>query len=435
MTQDESLLPVRSGRELDTSLADIAQEKRYGKYGRYGNQRETNLREYLYIILKRKWLILSLVLVITSLVTIQAYREPSIYQGSTTIRIEPKPQNILQSGGLVINQNDPNFWGTQLRLLQNPALARQVIATLDLQNNPDFLGGQANTSVFSSLKRIFSRERSAAAPAQGQNVEAEPVSEREMRDKQFTPEEAARLEPYEDAIIGGETIVPIEKTNLITINFTHTKPELAQRIANTLADVFVQNNLERQEMGTGKAAVAVSQEIAKYQIQVKDQRNLLFNFAKNNNLPLTPGTTNLALDRERTYSSQLLEAENQSRNLKAAYEAAKASDDPLTNPEVQKDELIRKLREKLSDLQDKRDALLQIYTKEWPEVKKVEAQIRSTEAELTRAPAQILTSMKKRYDAAEAQAKSLMVAYSRSMANYGPNEAEIDLAAMSSNGD
>src|SRR6185436_20150909 len=134
----------------------------------------------------RKWLILSLVLVITSLVTIQAYREPSIYQGSSTIRIEPKPQSILQSGGLVINQNDPNFWGTQLRLLQNPLLARQVILTLDLQHNPEFLGGQANSSVFSSLKRIFTREKTAVAPVQGQSAEPTAIGDRELKERQLS---------------------------------------------------------------------------------------------------------------------------------------------------------------------------------------------------------------------------------------------------------
>src|ERR671929_2397816 len=102
MTQDERLLPVRSHRDPDTSLAEIAQARAYGRYGRYGTQSEKNVREYLFVILKRKWLILSLVLVITSLVTIQAYREPSIYQGSTTIRIESKGGNILQTGQALV---------------------------------------------------------------------------------------------------------------------------------------------------------------------------------------------------------------------------------------------------------------------------------------------------------------------------------------------
>ena len=432
MTQDERLLPVKSPRETDTSLAEIAQGRAYGKYSRYGNQPETNLREYLFIILKRKWLILSLVLVITSLVTIQAYREPSTYQGSTTIRIEPKGGNILQTGtALVINQTDPNFWGTQLKLLQSPILARQVILTLNLQDNPDFLGGQANSSVFSSLKRIFSREKTASKSAQGQNTEPEPIGETEMYDRQLTPEQLVKLEPYEDAIVGNETVTPVDKTNLVVINYTHTSPEMAQRVANALADVFVQNNLERQQAGTSKAGIALARAIAEYQQKVKDERDARFNFAKQNNLPLTSTTINLEAERESDYSKQLLEAENNRRNLKADYEAAKNADDPFTNPEVQKDEHIRKLRDELSDLTEKRNALLQRYTKEWPDVKAIDAQIASKEEDLKRAPVQILGAMKKRYEASEAQYRSLVSAYSQAHGKTTEQtKAEIDLAAM-----
>ncbi|HEY8204325.1 MAG TPA: polysaccharide biosynthesis tyrosine autokinase [Pyrinomonadaceae bacterium] len=432
MTQDERLLPVRPRRDVDTSLAEIAQGRAYGKYSRYGNQPETNLREYLFIILTRKWLILSLVLVITSLVTIQAYREPSIYQGSSTIRIEPKSSNILQTGNaLVINQTDPNFWGTQLKLLQNPILARQVILTLDLHNNPDFVSGQANSSIFSSLKRIFSREKTTTKAAQGRNADPEPIGEREMSDRQLTPEQLAQLEPYEDAIVGNETVTPVEKTNLVVISYTHTNPEMAQRIANALADVFVQNNIERQQMGTSKAGVALAKAIAEYQQKVKEERDARFNFAKASSLPLTPTSINLEAQREGDYSRQLLDAENQRRNLKAAYEAAKSADDPLENPEVQKDEHIRKLRDELSDLNEKRTALLQRYTPEWPEVKQVEAQIKSKEEDLKRAPSQILGSMKKRYEASEAQYKSLVSAYSEAHGKTtAQTKAEIDLAAM-----
>src|ERR1051326_1010774 len=432
MTQDERLLPVRPPREADTSLAEIAQARAYGKYSRYGNQPETNLREYLFIILKRKWLILSLVLVITSLVTIQAYREPSTYQGSTTIRIEPKGGNILQTGtALVINQTDPNFWGTQLKLLQSPILARQVILTLNLQDNPDFLGGQANSSVFSSLKRIFSREKTASKSAQGQTTEPEPIGETEMYDRQLTPEQLVKLEPYEDAIVGNETVTPVDKTNLVVINYTHTSPEMAQRVANALADVFVQNNLERQQAGTSKAGIALARAIAEYQQRVKDERDARFNFAKQNNLPLTSTTINLEAERESDYSKQLLEAENNRRNLKADYEAAKNADDPFTNPEVQKDEHIRKLRDELSDLTEKRNALLQRYTKEWPDVKAIDAQIASKEEDLKRAPVQILGAMKKRYEASEAQYRSLVSAYSQAHGKTTEQtKAEIDLAAM-----
>ena len=97
MIQDERLVPARAGRELDRSLADLTQSKGYG--GRYGaSPAELNLKEYLFVVLKRKWLIMSIVLIVTTLATIQAYREPSIYEGATTIKIQQKTPSILQSG-------------------------------------------------------------------------------------------------------------------------------------------------------------------------------------------------------------------------------------------------------------------------------------------------------------------------------------------------
>src|SRR5260221_9901691 len=196
MTQDERLVPARAGRDLDTTLAELTQGKPYGRYG--STPAETNLREYVFVVLKRKWLIMSLILVITSLATIQAYRDPAIYEGATTIRIEPKG-NVLTSGNFVIaSQPDPNLWGTQLKLLQNPELARQVVLTLGLQNNPAFLGGEARSGVFDSLKRIFSREKPISNAST--SATAGPVSIEDLKDRQFTPEELAQLEPYEDAI-------------------------------------------------------------------------------------------------------------------------------------------------------------------------------------------------------------------------------------------
>ncbi len=411
MTQDERLIPA--SRDLDRSLTELAQSKPYGRYDRYsGAQTETNLREYFFVILKRKWLILSLVLVVTSLVTIQAYRQPSIYEAATTIRIEAKPQSPLAQGQIVINTApDPSFWNTQLKLLENPSLARQVIVTLNLQKDPAFLGGQAQSGIFDSLKRIFSRER-PVTPAKTEGSDTQPVGEEQMKERQFTPEELTALEPYEDSITGNLTVEPVLGTSLVNIRYRHTNPVLAQKIANTLADVFITNNLERQESGTSKAEVLLMQEIAKYQDKLKKESDARFAFARDKDLPLGPdNANNIETQRSQTYSAQLLAAENDRRNLTAIYQAAKDAPDLFSNPEVQKNQSIIKLRDALSDLKNKRAALLQKYTPEWPEVKQIEAQIKDSEAELAKAPLQVLASMKAAADAAANHQKSLETAY------------------------
>jgi capsular exopolysaccharide synthesis family protein len=412
MTQDERLVRARPGRDLDRTLAELTQSKPYG--GHYGaSAAEVNLKEYLFVVLKRKWLIMGLVLIITSLATIQAYREPSVYEGATTIKIEQKTPSILQSGnggGIVIGQSDPNFWGTQLKLLQNETLARKVVLKLDLQHSPTFFGPQGQSTVFASLKRILSNDsapKASPTPAASTATNADAMND-------LTPEQLAALEPYEDTITANETVEPQPQTNLVTIHYHHTDPQLAQKIADTLADVFVANNVNILESGTSKNANELAQEIAKYQEQVKQKQQDVFSYAKQYELPLTDApASNLRQQRVATYSSQLLEAENQKRLLQSAYDAAKNSPDPFANPEVQKDERILKLREKITELKDKETGLLQKYTKEWPEVQQVDAQIAQLESELKKAPAEVLTTMKSKADAASSQLQGLQGAYTR----------------------
>lgn len=409
MSQDNRLLPVAGAldRSIDRPLSDLVQSKPYGVAAE-----STNFREYLYVVLKRKWLILSLVLVVTSLVTIQAFRAPSIYEGETTIRIEAKPKSVLQTKEIVINTgSDPNFWGTQLKLLENPALARQVVLTLDLQHNPTFFGGQSQGGVFTSLRRIFSKPKKVnESPAVSPGLTV--VGESEVSTGSLTPEQLAKLEPYEDAIIAGEVVEPVPNTNLVKIKFIHSDPELAQKIANTLAEVFVNNNLERATAGSSKAEDVLAKEIANLQSKVKRDQEAQFNYARNHNLPLT---TNAAEDLEAarlaTLSGQLLQAENERKNLQSQLEAARREKDPFSIPDVNTSARVEKLRERISGLKEKRDALLTVYTSEWPEVKKIDNQLAGLEAELTKAPGEIVTSIQRRYEASVAKQNMLRQSY------------------------
>ena len=407
MSQDNRLMPVNAlDRDLDRPLNELTQSKPYGVAPASGN-----VRDYLFIVLKRKWLILSLALVVTSLVTIQMFRLPSIYQGETIIRIEPKPSSVLQTKEIVINaQSDPNFWGTQLKLLQNPALARQVVLTLDLQNKPAFMG-QTQGGVFSSLQRIFSPQKPANKPAEDPAT-LSVVSEAEAANDSLSAEELAKLEPYEDAIIAGESIEPILETNLVRIKFSHSDPELAQLISHTLADVFVKNNFARSTIGSTKAEILLAKEIANLQAKVTQQQQQQFNYAKDHNLPLTTEAAgNLEATRLATLSGQLLQAEVERKYLQAQLEAARKEADPFSIPDVNASARVEKLRDRISTLKEKRDALLIVYTPQWPEIKKIEAQLKGLEAELTQAPSEILTSIQRRYEAAVSRENLLRRSY------------------------
>src|SRR5678815_507048 len=117
MSQDNRLIPLPAvDRGLDRPIGDLAPARSYGPAA----NEPTQLRDYLFVVLKRKWLIMSLCLVVTSLVAVQMFRQPSIYQAETTIKIEPRQNNVLSTEKFVLNaQPDANFWGTQIKLLQS----------------------------------------------------------------------------------------------------------------------------------------------------------------------------------------------------------------------------------------------------------------------------------------------------------------------------
>ena len=427
-TQDNRLIPVGLDRGLDRPLSDLMTNKPYGVAADSGS-----LKDYLFIVLKRKWLILSLVLVITSLVAIQSFRAPSIYEGETTIRIQQKQPSILQTDKIVINgQNDPNFWGTQLKLLQNPALARQVVLTLDLPHNPAFFGSQSQTGFFDSLRRMFS---SPAKPTTDQRAVPGGLavnSESQNALGRLTPEEIEKLEAYEDAIIANEVIEPIPNTNLVKIIYRHSDPELAQKIANTLAEVFKNYNLAIATEGSTKAEDLLAKEIARLQSQIQQDQEVQWNYAKNHNLPLTTEAAgNLEAQRLATLSAQLLTAQNERKQVQAALEAAKNEKDPFSIPDVNASGRVEKLRDRISALKEQRDALLVIYTKEWPAVKKIDAQIEGLEVELKKAPTEILTSMQRRYEAAVSRENLLRRAYEEQKATTTQQTRDtIDLMAL-----
>ena len=425
--QDNRLIPVGLDRGgLDRPLSDLVQNKPYGIVNEPGS-----LKDYLFVVLKRKWLILSLVLVVTSLVAIQTFRAPSIYEGETTIRIQEKRPNILQTDKLVIGgQSDPNFWGTQLKLLQNPTLARQVVLILDLPHNPSFFGG-SQSGFFDSLRRLFSPPPTKSEPRAASNS-LSVATETQTALGRLTPEEIEKLEVYEDAIIANEIIEPIPDTNLVRIIYRHSDPELAQKIANTLAEVFKNYNLALATEGSTEAGDLLANQIAKLQTQIKQDQEIQWNFAKNNNLSLTTeGAGNLEGTKLATLSSQLLTAENKRKQLQAQLEAAKNESDPFSVPDVNTSDRVAKLRDRISHLEEQRDALLVTYTKEWPGVKKIDAQIKGLQEELKRAPQEILTSMQRRYEAALSEENLLRRSYdAQKGTTTEQTRNQIDLIAM-----
>ncbi|HEY0171421.1 MAG TPA: polysaccharide biosynthesis tyrosine autokinase [Pyrinomonadaceae bacterium] len=420
MSQDNRLLPL-SSETLDRPLRDLASPPSVVAPPVVSVSAEpAHLREYLAVVLKRKWLILSLMVVVTSLVAIQMYRLPSVYEASTQIQIEQRPRNVLstaRSGDLVIRANDPNYWNTQLAKLKTQQLARQVIMRLDLHNNGAFLGANRGTGIIAGLRRVVTGAKPKDAAAQQKDAKdaaAVPVlDEAELSADQVTPQLAMKLEPFEDTLRENLAVDPVERTNLVNIRFTHTDPQIASNVVNTLATIFRENDIRQETSGSQRAEDILANQIIELQARIQANEAKRINYRKQNDLPLGKKEgQDLTAAQLQTYLGQMQGAEQKRKQAEADYKAALETQNSASIwsiPQVQSDKNVQRLREKISDLEEKKKTLLVTYTEEWPEVQKINKALAQLNEEMKLAPAEIIAGLKNRYESAqkeEASAKS-----------------------------
>ncbi|HEX8097688.1 MAG TPA: Wzz/FepE/Etk N-terminal domain-containing protein, partial [Pyrinomonadaceae bacterium] len=318
--------------ELDRPLSDPPRHVYLGEGPQPKEQ--ADFRYFLGVILKRKWLTLGIVVTVTCLAALYMYRLPSVYEAETTIRIEQKNESFLRSKDIVINTaSDPVYWHTQLKLLENPQLMRQLALNLDLVHNPEFLGPRGGGSApLDAVRRAVTREKTAQE--NGESASIVTVTEKDV--ESLTPEERARLAPYVGMLLANLTVEPIPTTNLVKIRFRHTSPEIAMKVTDSLARLFIYDDIKKETLGSQNAAEQVAKQIADLQLTIKRQEEERLNFIRNHDLPLGEVKgQNLTADRLGTLSGQVLTAEGERKSLQANYEAAQRAADVWSVPEVQ----------------------------------------------------------------------------------------------------
>src|SRR3954465_6193407 len=106
---------------------------------------DSGLREYLRILVKRKWIILSCVGVIFALVAVATLRSTRIYDASGSIAINKSEPSILnfKDSPNGSDFDDPADLDTEVSVLKSDRLSWEVVKRLNLAQRPEF-GGSGN---------------------------------------------------------------------------------------------------------------------------------------------------------------------------------------------------------------------------------------------------------------------------------------------------
>ncbi len=446
MIDDNRLLPLSAPRaDLDRPLRDLTQVSApvgglVGSYstGKTVSADQAHLRDYMKIVLKRKWLILSIVLVVTSITAIYMYRQPAVYEATTRILIEPRQKSFLQRAEININTgSDPAYRPTQLKLMQNPALIRLVALQLNLPNNTAFFPEGGRTGLLSAVRRAVGKKNDKEQTDEGGlNVVNDPAADDmslgDVEGTQLTKEQRAQLEPYEDAIIADLTVAPVEKTNLVDISYQHTDPTIAMNVANTIADIFIAQDTFRSSFGSASQKEKLARQVIELQQQMSQLQRERIAYMRENNIPLgdAKGQNETALRLETT-SGQALAAEKARNDLQAAYEAAMRTPDIMSVPQVQENKLIQGMQDKINAIRQERAVLLLKYTEQNPRVIEKDEQIRQIQGDIKRTARQTIESLGTAYKASIENAARFSQSYNKTRnASMTQSTAEIMLGDL-----
>ncbi|HXU49336.1 MAG TPA: Wzz/FepE/Etk N-terminal domain-containing protein, partial [Candidatus Binatia bacterium] len=105
--------------------------------------REPHLLDYLIILRKHQWLILTFALTVVTLVTIATFKRKPVYQASARVEVDRNSQSVLpfQSATDYYQfMDEEDYIETQTKILQSETLALQTIKSMNLGQYPEFGG-------------------------------------------------------------------------------------------------------------------------------------------------------------------------------------------------------------------------------------------------------------------------------------------------------
>ena len=336
-------------------------EREQGAYSR--------LHDYLRSARKHFWLILGLVVVITTLVAFYLARQADVYEAQAHIQVDLEANSPVlgatKGNAFILSapSQDPTYFNTQMQILSSAGLLGRVVKTLDLEHNRAFTNPQSmgSGSTWESLKhtvglgdRNSEEQKKRAIERLGADSLA-PATSRENLD------EINRLGPFVENLQSKLSVKQINETRLIEIRFKHADPNVAANVLNAIADAFVYSNLERKTETSDRAGDFLQKRILELQTEIRSSEERLLNYAKNHQIISLDANQNTVVDRLAGLNKQLLEAENERKLAEAAYRASQApgAAEALAEGSAKQ---ATDAETKLVDLRQKRADLLVEYT-------------------------------------------------------------------------
>lgn len=340
---------------------------------------QNEIREAARKVWRRKRLIAGVAGILTVMSALIVLQIHPLYKAAAMIMVDPRDTRVVDVEAVVGSAaRDTEQVLSEVEVVTSRQLISKLVDKLDLLRNPEF-NLTLKPRSFLSVVNPF------------QLIPKEWV--RGSKSKlMLTPEEQQAKERSDtiDNIIRGLTVTPKARARVIAIEFKSEDPEVSAKVVNTLADLYLVDQLEEKFEATERAAAWLNERLTELRKKVQDADNAVAAYRASANLidsfragsgvfagkdgvtlvqqQISDLTTQLTVAR-----ADRAAADSKLKQVKEVVAAGANGEESVA--EVLNSPLIQHLREQESDIQQSIADLNQQYGERHPKIIAAHAQL------------------------------------------------------------
>src|SRR6266704_1044207 len=360
MADDNKLVPPENGSNGPVELVPLPARLPSWEL----SPREPHLYDYLLVLRKHQWLILSFMLAVVTIVTISTFRMQPVYNATARIAIDRENANILPFQGADsydYMMDLENYIETQSKILTSETLALQTIRNTGLSARHEF-----------------------SSP----NGPSEAMASGSLANQKRPPELGEFL--------GSLSVKRVPNSRLMDVSFESTDSQLAARIVNAHIASYIEQNFRSKYEATTQASTWLADQLSELKIKVQKSEDARISYERQNQIWTLDDKQNITTQRLSDINKQVTDAQSERMKKESLYEFAKSGNLDAV-PQVQSDAGLAELLRKRNDLSSQHSDALSQYGPNFPRVQRLQAQLKDLDASIEKEKKQIVDVLESDY--------------------------------------
>jgi len=372
---------------------------------------ESALREYMRVLIKRKWMVMACIAGIFAATAIASLRQTPIYEARGSIAVTKADSSSLtfKDSVPVVDYMDPSDLDTEVRILQSDLLALQVVRQLNLDKRPEF-GGQPD----------LKQPNLVADPLQG---------------------DSARTTALLGGFKGSLRVSLIPNTRIIEIHYRSADQHLAASAVNTLVSTYIEQNFKTKFESTMQASDWLSKQLVDLQMKVETSQEKLVRYQKEHEILGIDEKQNITTEKLDELNKELTAAESDRMQREAAYRQTQSTDPEAVAAAITSDStgtgnstgtgLIDKLREQQANLKIQIADLSTQFGPAYPKVAQLNNQLKEIDRQFQSETRKAVDHLRGQYQASLQRENMLHDAFTKQKQQANKlNESAIEYSLL-----